>query len=98
MSEPDWEMKYGGRVPVGDKGFYFWYSGTLGMFQMGGDSWRAWNGALRDMLVDNQCTAQHGADLNGSWDPRGGESRIFSTAVGALCLEVYYRYLPMYGD
>jgi hypothetical protein len=26
--------------------------------------------------------------------PRGG--RVFSTALAALSLEVYYRYLPMY--
>ena len=28
-------------------------------------------------------------------DARAG--RVYTTAVGALCLEVYYRYLPMYG-
>ena len=24
--------------------------------------------------------------------------RVFTTATGAMCLEVYYRYLPMYRD
>jgi hypothetical protein len=39
-------------------------------------------------------------DFAGSWNPRspwgdyGG--RVFSTAVSTLCLEVYYRFLPLY--
>jgi hypothetical protein len=78
--------------------FYYWYYGTLVMFQMGGNYWKAWNGALRDMLIRHQ---RKGGDQDGSWDPIGaGETkyagRVYSTALGALCLEVYYRYLPMY--
>ena len=84
---PDW----------GNQDFYYWYYGTLVMFQMGGDYWKQWNKAMRDMLVSNQ---RKGGPDDGSWDPNGkyGQraGRAFSTAVGALCLEVYYRYLPMY--
>jgi len=77
--------------------FYYWYYGTLVMFQMGGDYWKAWNPAMRNTLVKNQ---RRGGDEDGSWDPEGGErsayeNRVMSTALGALCLEVYYRYLPM---
>jgi hypothetical protein len=42
---------------------------------------------------------RHGGDLDGSWDPvtvwgsYGG--RAYTTAMAALCLEVYYRYLPL---
>ena len=102
---PKWNPVYEKQV-YGSKTFYYWYYATLCMFQQGGESWRAWNGAIRDMLVKNQCTAKDG-DLNGSWNPAAGtgrsiedlkRSRVFSTALGALCLEVYYRYLPMYGD
>ena len=68
------------------------------MFQMGGDWWKAWNGSLRDMLLEHQRTGARNVD--GSWDPldaRCGEGgRAFTTASGALCLEVYYRYLPIY--
>ena len=89
----------------GDIGFYYWYYGTLGMFQMGGDYWKKWNEAIKPTLVNNQCKGGPldgtAADKDGSWDPifdqddtRSG--RAYSTAVGALCLEVYYRYLPMY--
>jgi len=90
---PDW----------GDNGssvnFYYWYYGTLGMFQMGKPYWPEWNKAIREMLPANQRTADDG-DLDGSWDPCGPwcsrTGRAFSTAMGALVLEVYYRYLPMY--
>jgi hypothetical protein len=82
----------------GDVNFYYWYYGTMVMFQMGGDWWKAWNGNLRDMLLEHQRTGPRSVD--GSWDPldaRCGEGgRCFTTASGALCLEVYYRYLPIY--
>ena len=85
-------------VENGDVNFYYWYYGTMVMFQMGGDWWRAWNGSLRDMLIERQRTGERSID--GSWDPldaRCGEGgRCFTTAAGALCLEVYYRYLPIY--
>jgi len=83
---PDWD---GGNV-----NFYYWYYGTLAMFQVGGDGWKAWNPAMRDMLEERQ--RQGAPDVDGSWDPvgawcgRGG--RVYSTAMGALCLEVYWRY------
>ncbi|HLQ44538.1 MAG TPA: hypothetical protein VK137_07415 [Planctomycetaceae bacterium] len=76
---------------------YYWYYGTLAMYQYGGNPWRQWNEALRDTLIAEQRTRGHQA---GSWDPKppwgayGG--RIFSTAVSTLCLEVYYRFLPLY--
>jgi hypothetical protein len=35
----------------------------------------------------------------GSWDPDnewgGYGGRVYSTALAAMCLEVYYRYLPV---
>jgi len=78
--------------------FYYWYYGTLVMFQMGGDYWKAWNAHLRDMLIAKQ---RKGGDEDGSWDPVAGSGeakyagRVYNTALGALCLEVYYRYLPI---
>ena len=67
------------------------------MFQQGGEPWERWNTALRDLLVAEQVQAGPAA---GSWEPRdawgpyGG--RVYSTAVAALSLEVYYRFLPLY--
>ncbi len=76
---------------------YYWYYGTLAMYHHGGDVWVRWNRALRDNLVADQRTD---GDFAGSWNPRspwgdyGG--RVFSTAISTLCLEVYYRFLPLY--
>ena len=77
--------------------YYYWYYGSLAMRQYGGDEWTQWNERLRELLVQDQI--QVGL-LAGSWDPNdlwgryGG--RIYSTALATLCLEVYYRYMPLY--
>ena len=66
-------------------------------FKMGGDIWAKWNTSMRDMLIEHQ---RKDGDEKGSWDPtgsRGNLGRVWSTASGALCLEVYYRYSPLYG-
>jgi hypothetical protein len=85
-------------LPQADKeNFYYWYYGTLAMFQVQGEGWLKWNQALQQQLLSRQRTD---GDWAGSWNPDpiwgsyGG--RVFSTALGALCLEVYYRYLPLY--
>jgi len=99
---PEWKD---GRDHARERGFYYWYYGTLAMFQMGGDSWTKWNEKLKPVLVGNQCKGPMPLgtgpeDKDGSWDPEswidpyGG--RVMTTALGALTLEVYYRYLPMY--
>jgi hypothetical protein len=76
---------------------YYWYYGTLAMYQFGGDGWNSWNGAIRDLLISVQRTD---GDYAGSWDPIGPWAlyggRIYSTALSTLCLEVYYRFLPLY--
>lgn len=76
---------------------YYWYYGTLAMFQTDGAPWEEWNGALRDMLIGQQRTS---GPLAGSWDPNGKWAgiggRVYSTAVSTMCLEVYYRVLRIY--
>jgi len=95
-----WFMDKGG-VPdgwgEGQTDLYYWYYGTLCVFQQGGDLWKRWNEAMKKTLCESQ---RRGGDEDGSWDPVGSYSkewgRVGQTAIGALCLEVYYRYLPMY--
>ncbi len=87
-----------GQLPGhGTVNVYYWYYGTLAMFQLQGEYWRRWNEALQTQLLGSQRKTGR---LAGSWDPDdtwgvyGG--RIYSTSLSALCLEVYYRYLPVY--
>jgi hypothetical protein len=75
---------------------YYWYYASLCMSQMQTPAWRAWNQNTRDTLIAMQHPdGEHG----GYWDSymRKGATagRAFSTAMGALTLEVYYRYMPM---
>ena len=89
-----------GRMPNdSEPNIYYWYYGTVAMFQVGGPRWDRWNDALQQAILRGQRRTGH---LKGSFDPGhpwgvdGG--RVFSTATSALCLEVYYRHLPIYKD
>ena len=89
------------REPLRDT--YYWYYGTQVMFHMGGEYWAAWNGRLHPLLIESQ---QKAGPLAGSWNPRGGvpdrwaphAGRLYVTTMNLLCLEVYYRHLPLYDD
>ena len=82
---------------ISDTNYYYWYYGTLAMYQYGGKPWQDWNGTVRDLLVDQQIQT---GPMTGTWDPNdewgryGG--RLYSTALATLTLEVYYRLLPLY--
>ena len=77
--------------------YYYWYYGTLAMYQNGGRAWQDWNKVVREVLISEQVKSGRTA---GSWDPNdqwgryGG--RLYSTALATLTLEVYYRFLPLY--
>ena len=79
---------------------YYWYYATQVMHNMGGTEWDAWNGKMRDLLVRTQARNVDQC-ANGSWAPekdvwgmRG--SRVMTTSLSALTLEIYYRYLPLF--
>ncbi|MCA9009388.1 MAG: hypothetical protein KDB01_06560 [Planctomycetaceae bacterium] len=82
---------------IADMNYYYWYYGTLAMYQHGGQPWQNWNKVVRDMLVEQQIQT---GPMAGTWDPNdewgryGG--RLYSTALATLTLEVYYRLLPLY--
>jgi hypothetical protein len=81
----------------GASNLYYWYYGTLSMYQLQGVYWQRWNEALRANLLGRQ--AKEGA-LAGSWDTNdlwgGHGGRVYTTATATLALEVYYRFLPLY--
>ena len=82
-----------------DWNLYYWYYGQLAMYQYGGPEWDRWNGTLRELLVAEQYKQGPNA---GSWPARGPNAeyggRLYSTALATLCLETYYRFLPLYED
>ncbi|HYC77344.1 MAG TPA: hypothetical protein VEI02_06930, partial [Planctomycetota bacterium] len=91
------------RLPIWEKNtgkidMYYWYYGTLSMFQFGGPEWNAWNQKMQDAIIKTQRTD---GNFKGSWDPEDpwGEDggRVYSTAVMTMCLEVYYRYGRVFG-
>ncbi len=91
------------KLPVWDPGrgsidMYYWYYGTLAMFQYGGEAWSRWNRAMHGAIVSRQ---RDDGNFAGSWDPIGawGEQggRVYATALMTLCLEVYYRYGRVFG-
>jgi hypothetical protein len=80
---------------------YYWYYATQVIFNRGGPDWDNWNRMMRRTLLETQVKQDCGT---GSWDPdkpttdvwgvRGG--RLTTTALSALTLEIYYRYLPLH--
>lgn len=98
----------------GIENLYYWYYATMAMYQLRGRAeyaanaanansgeiaWQRWNDSMKRVL----CTTQMATGQNaGSWNPTcvwgayGG--RVYSTALSCMCLEVYYRYLPVYAN
>jgi len=81
----------------GKPNLYYWYYGTLALYQLQDQRWERWNSALQSALLPRQEST---GDMAGSWSPDtvwgGYGGRFYSTAMATLCLEVYYRYLPLY--
>jgi hypothetical protein len=97
----EWFQTQGGLPTAQKPEFYHWYYATLTCFQVGGDVWKKWNEAIKSSLLELQCKGP--GDNAGSFDPKGHSTegaeerggRVFTTAIGALCLEVYYRYAQL---
>jgi hypothetical protein len=77
---------------------YFNYYATQVMHHYEGPGWPDWNREIRDRLVATQSRRGH---EHGSWyfhDPIGKQGgRLYTTAMCVMILEVYYRYMPLYG-
>jgi len=78
---------------------YFNYYATQVLHHYGGASWQPWNVELREYLIETQGHNGHEA---GSWffpDSHGTiGGRLYTTAICAMILEVYYRHMPLYGE
>jgi prenyltransferase beta subunit len=82
----------------GSPNYYYWYYACLALHQHRGPLWQEWNARMKPTLLTTQI--KQGDDA-GSWPDKGQWTKgrggkIMSTAMSALSLEVYYRYLPMY--
>lgn len=78
---------------------YYNYYATQVLRHWGGSDWKFWNRPMRDHLVSTQAVQGH---ENGSWYFDDEHSRVggrlYTTAMAVMILEVYYRYLPLYGE
>lgn len=71
--------------------FYYWYYGSRAMLLAGGEYWRIWKNWTCRLVVDHQ-------NSDGSWTgaQREEEMEIYTTALGALMLELCCGHLPVY--
>ena len=78
---------------------YFNYYAAQVLCHYGGSPWKRWNLTMSDHLLQTQARQGHEA---GSWhfeDKHGSVGgRLYTTAMCAMILQVYYRYLPLYSD
>ncbi|MCH5375462.1 MAG: hypothetical protein JJ992_15940, partial [Planctomycetes bacterium] len=76
---------------------YHDYYATLALHHSRHWAWEDWNNRLRDHLVATQAKSGH---EKGSWHfaDRWGDigGRLYTTAMCAMTLEIYYRYMPLY--
>jgi len=97
--------------PGKTKNMYYEYYATQVMHHMGGDYWDRWNlgpdkkgpGGIRDSLIAKQefdVKDEKRRYYEGSWakdgDFQNDGGRVMATSLSLLCLEVYYRHLPLY--
>ncbi len=95
-----WDEEELGRID-----FYYWYYATYALYQFSADpagrsAWKSWESSMVDAILKNQVK---GGEQAGSWapqvDPWGSAGgRVYSTAILALCMEVFYRYDTVIGS
>ncbi len=101
---PEYTPFYNALTKMAERGptlnnIYHDYYATLALHHSRHPDWDRWNTKLRDHLVASQAKSGH---QKGSWhfQDRWGDigGRLYTTAMCAMTLEVYYRYLPLYGE
>jgi len=82
------------------RNLYFWYYASLALHRAQYQSaevavaWQDWNQALTTTLLSTQQAGGSWSEAT-VWGGYGG--RVYTTALSAMCLEVYYRYSPNEG-
>jgi hypothetical protein len=78
--------------------YYYWYYAALALHGCQSPLWPEWNQAMQKRLLSTQLRT--GDPHDGSWPVSelwgGYGGTVYTTSMGALCLEVYYRHLPIY--
>jgi len=78
---------------------YYDYYATQVLFHWAGPEWDTWNRKMREHLISTQEREGHPA---GSWYFESPQSaaggRLYNTAMATMILEVYYRFMPLYGE
>lgn len=88
-------------TPNSGANMYYNYYATQMVKHIGGADWNKWNPKMRDFLVktqDKQGNAAGSWHLGGKNHASEAGGRLYTTALACMTLEVYYRYLPLYGD
>lgn len=73
----------------GQANYYYWYYASLALHQLQDPAWETWNARLKQQLLRTQ-QADGSWPTDSVWGGYGG--RVYTTALGALSLEVYYRH------
>ncbi|MBN2579159.1 MAG: terpene cyclase/mutase family protein [Pirellulales bacterium] len=87
------------RLGPSEGNMYYNYYATQVLHHWEGPEWKKWNEEMREFLILNQAKLGH---EEGSWFFSGSDAgaskggRLYFTALAAMTLEVYYRYLPLY--
>lgn len=75
------------------RAMYQWFYTTQAMFHHGGTGWTQWNNQFAPAYVNAQFD-------DGHWQSPGRHDNslgpAYTTALGALTLQVYYRFLPTF--
>jgi len=78
---------------------YYDYYATQVLFHWAGPEWETWNRKMREHLISTQEREGH---PTGSWYFESPQSaaggRLYNTAMATMILEVYYRFMPLYGE
>lgn len=82
---------------VEGRDYYYWYYATNALHHAGGGAWRQWNEVMKEALPNLQTKTGR---EQGSWPPQGDPhgaagGRLYSTVLSILCLESYYRHMPL---